>query len=63
MQDGWQVVEQALAVGVTNTARTGLYRCRCHPATGMQIPRISRERTLAYEAAMEQLAQDYPEDS
>lgn len=62
MQDGWQVVEQALAAGAPTPREQAYIDAVAARYRDANIQNW-RERTLAYEAAMAQLAQEYPEDN
>jgi tetratricopeptide (TPR) repeat protein len=60
--DGWAAVEQALAVGA-KTPREAAYIDAIAAFYKDADTVDHRTRALAYAAAMEQLAQDYPEDT
>ena len=62
LADGWVVVEQARALGGP-TAREQAYIDAITAMYEDPATRDHRTRTLAYEAAMAQLAQDYPDDT
>ena len=62
LMDGWAAVEQATAVG-TKTPREAAYIAAVTAFYQDHDTVDHRTRALAYTAAMEQLAQDYPEDT